>query len=197
MTTTTCPKCAKCYIEIAEEEANSTNRMCNECCLLLRQHTVKHLLMAPADWHITGSKMLQRAIELARQGECSPVRTAGELKDPIADTLVLLLEDIFGIDLDESIIVLAKVNSSQISSAEEAWNIIGMHYVMDFSRPEEKEAFQAGWQYREDYGHCPPVEEWNQATPAAKDLDLYPYDQNCRIAWEIGWSAKNGGLDDK
>jgi len=45
--------------------------------------------------------------------------------------------------------------------------------------PGEWEAFCAGWQYHRS----------DQPEPFAKELGLYPENQNLRISWERGWDA--------
>lgn len=45
-------------------------------------------------------------------------------------------------------------------------------------------AFRKGWRDRVDEGPLPKE-------PAARDRNLYPENQNARVAWERGWIAAN------
>jgi hypothetical protein len=51
---------------------------------------------------------------------------------------------------------------------------------------DEIPAFREGWIYRRTHGRVQPQDE-----PEAKQLGLYPLNQNARVAWERGWMACN------
>lgn len=53
--------------------------------------------------------------------------------------------------------------------------------------PGEWEAFCAGWQHFS-------ADQFNEPEPHAKELGLYPENQNLRISWERGWLAARGAM---
>ncbi len=78
---------------------------------------------------------------------------------------------------------------------DKIWEVVGPYYLAPPFRAEERAALESGWQYREDYGPCPPVAEWFGSAPSAEALGLYQ-DERCRLAWELGWGSKNGDYYD-
>ena len=59
---------------------------------------------------------------------------------------------------------------------------------------EQRAAWLAGRAFRLRHGPRPADVEWNGATPYAKALGLYSWDQDCRIEWEFGWADEHHRL---
>lgn len=68
----------------------------------------------------------------------------------------------------------------------DAWDpVFGGDLPLEFS------AWLAGRAYRRRHGPRPDVADWNDGSPYAKAMGLYPDNQNQRVEWEAGWEHEH------